>query len=59
MDVNIGIRSVMQLVVETPILLIQTEAERQRREAGVIQWIWIEKAGHVYMHVCFSRICRD
>ena len=43
------------------IAIIQTEAERRRREAGVIQWI--EKgSGHVYMlvymyeYVCFSRI---
>ena len=38
------------------VLFIQTEAERRRREAGVIQWI--EKgSGHVYMfvymYVCF------
>ena len=32
--------------------LFHTEAERRRREAGVIHSIWIENAGHVYMFVC-------
>ena len=32
-------------------LIIQMEAERRRREAGIIQWI--EKgSGHVYMFIC-------
>ena len=33
-------------------IFFQTEAETRRREAGVIQSIWIEKAGHVYTFIC-------
>ena len=43
------------------IILFQTEVERRRRQAGVIQWIekWVRSCLYVHMFVCFSIILRD
>ena len=41
--------------------MIQTEAERGRREAGAIQWTekGLRSGLYVCMFVCFSRFSRD
>ena len=48
--------------IETlPTQMIQTEAERRRRKAGIIQWIerGLRSCLYACMFVCFSRISRD